>query len=268
MQARHTPAGLSAARLAVVGGELSFRALFNWLRPGIYLPTMLGVPLFQIILFVYLGRYSRLHGDGFYILGNAIAVSGMASVFGMTMVIANERYFGTVGSVFASPAARIPLFFGRVLPITLHGVLVSAFGFLVGTALFGFRVGAGSLLPLAGVVVLTALASAGVGMFLGSLGLRVRDVYFLSNLAYSLMLLVSGVNLSTDLLSPWLRALGQALPLTHGIAAARAVLAGSGAVAPELWWEIGLGTAYAVLAYALFRLWELEGRHRGSFDTY
>jgi len=260
---------MSATRLAVTGGVLSFRALFNWMRPGIYLPTMLGVPLFQIILFVYLGRYSRLHDDAFYIVGNAIAVSGMASVFGMTMVISNERYFGTLASVFASPAARIPLFFGRVIPVAFHGLLVSAFGFLTGAALFGFRIPALRLLPLAGVVGLTVVASAGVGMFLGSLGLRVRDVYFVSNVAYVLMLLVSGVNVSTGLLAPWLEALGQALPLTHGIAAGRAVLSGPGTpVLRELGWTAGLGTAYALAAYAFFRLWEIEGRRRGSFDIY
>src|SRR5437588_729184 len=260
LRAGQPAAGMSATRLAVTGGVLSFRALFNWMRPGIYLPTMLGVPLFQIILFVYLGRYSRLHDDAFYIVGNAIAVSGMASVFGMTMVISNERYFGTLASVFASPAARIPLFFGRVIPVAFHGLLVSA---------FGFRIPGLRLLPLAGVVGLTVVASAGVGMFLGSLGLRVRDVYFVSNVAYVLMLLVSGVNVSTGLLAPWLEALGQALPLTHGIAAGRAVLSGPGTPGlREPGWTGGLGTGYALAAYAFFRLWEIEGRRRGSFDIY
>jgi ABC-2 type transport system permease protein len=260
---------MRAARLATLGGVLSFRALFNWRRPGIYLPTMLGVPLFQIILFVYLGRYSRLHDDAFYVVGNAIAVSGMASVFGMTMAIANERYFGTLASVFASPAARVPLFFGRVIPVTLHGLVVSAFGFLCAAALFGFRIRPSSLLPLAGVVALTVAASSGVGMFLGSLGLRIRDVYFVSNVAYVLMLLVSGVNVSVNLLAPWLKALGQALPLTHGIAAGRAVLSSPGeTVLRELGWAIGLGAAYALLAYAFFRLWEIEGWRRGSFDIF
>jgi hypothetical protein len=57
--------------------------------------------------------------------------------------------------------------------------------------------------------------------------------------------------------------------LTHGIAAGRAVLLGpEAAVTRELGWTIGLGTAYALTAYALFRLWEIEGRRRGSFDIY
>ena len=60
------------------------------------------------------------------------------------------------------------------------------------------------------------------------------------------MLLVSGVNVSTGLLAPWLAELGQALPLTHGIAAARTVVAGSGGgVAPELEWGLGLGARHS-----------------------
>ena len=46
----------AAARLFFVGGVTSFRALWNWLSPWIYIPTMLVSPIFQILLFAYIGR--------------------------------------------------------------------------------------------------------------------------------------------------------------------------------------------------------------------
>ena len=48
-----------AARIFFVGGVTSFRALFYWLTPWIYIPTMFVAPLFQILLFAYIGRSAR-----------------------------------------------------------------------------------------------------------------------------------------------------------------------------------------------------------------
>ncbi len=48
----------SSLRIFFVGGLISFRALFNWIKPSLYIPTMLGSPLFQIIFFTYLGRFA------------------------------------------------------------------------------------------------------------------------------------------------------------------------------------------------------------------
>ena len=43
-----------SARIFFVGGAISYRALFNWIQPGMYAATMLGSPLFQILFFTYL----------------------------------------------------------------------------------------------------------------------------------------------------------------------------------------------------------------------
>ena len=58
-------------------------------------------------------------------------------------------------------------------------------------------------------------------MLIGSIGLRARDVFFAANLVYFLMLLVCGVNIAEDDLPGWLQAIGDVVPLTHGIEAAR-----------------------------------------------
>jgi ABC-2 type transport system permease protein len=56
---------MTTARVVFVGGRIAYRALFNWLHPAIYIPTMLGTPLFQILFFASLGRHSGLADDGF-----------------------------------------------------------------------------------------------------------------------------------------------------------------------------------------------------------
>jgi ABC-2 type transport system permease protein len=71
----------SNLRIFFVGGVISFRALFNWIKPSLYIPTMLGSPIFQIVFFTYLGRYAHTgEGDAFFIVGNAVQVCAMSSV--------------------------------------------------------------------------------------------------------------------------------------------------------------------------------------------
>ena len=260
----------TSMRVFFVGGGISYRALFNWINPGIYIPTMLGAPLFQILFFTYLGRYAGSQDDAFFIVGNAIQVAAMSGIYGMTMGIANERQYGTLQPLLATPANRLAIFSGRALPFIANGIVVSAFGFAVSWLLLDFRPAEGSVPALAVAVVITTCSCVALGMLIGSIGLRARDVFFGANLVYFLMLLVCGVNVAIDDLPGWLAAIGRCLPLTHGIEAAREIATGAslGDVAGLLWTEALIGLAYATAAYGLFRVFEAEGRRRASLETY
>ena len=63
--------------------------------------------------------------------------------------------------------------------------------------------------------------------------------------------------------------IGQLLPLTHGIAAAREVAAGASlsAVSGLVWTEVAVGAAWAIVAYVLLRVFEYEGRRRATLET-
>jgi ABC-2 type transport system permease protein len=260
----------AATRVFFVGGLISYRALFNWISPLLYTTTMLGSPLFQVLFFTYLGRYAGSEDDLFFIVGNAVQVSAMSGIYGMTMGIANERQYGTLSPLLATPANRLALFSGRALPFIVNGLIVSAFGFAVGWLLLDFAPAAGSAPALAFVVVVTTCSCVALGMLIGSIGLRARDVFFGANLVYFLMLLCCGVNVAIDDLPGWLQAIGNALPLTHGIEAAREVAEGT--PLSDVWdlvlVEALIGLVYAAAAYGLFRFFEAEGRRRASLETY
>jgi ABC-2 type transport system permease protein len=261
---------MKSIRIFFVGGLISYRALFNWIRPVLYVTTMLGSPLFQLLFFAYLGRFSRLRDDTFYVVGNAIQVSAMAGIYGMTMGIANERQFGTLSPLLATPAARIPLFLGRALPNIANGLAISAFDFGVGALLLRFHFPGAAIPALALVVVVSVSSCTAFGLLLGSVGLRARDVFFIANLAYFLMLLFCGVNVPLEALPGWMSAIGRALPLTHGIEAGRRLAAGAslGGVGGLVATEAAIGVCYAAAAYVLFRVFELESRRRASLETF
>ncbi|MFN2526156.1 MAG: ABC transporter permease [Actinomycetota bacterium] len=262
---------MNALRVFWVGGLISYRALFNWLRPEIYIPTMLGSPLFQIIFFAKLGDYAGVENDAFFVVGNALQVSAMAGIYGMTMTIANERYFGTLSSLLATPANRLALFLGRAVPLIANGLLISLFGFAVGSLLLDFVLPAEGLPGLGLVLVVTAFACTSFGLLLGSIGLRARDVFFISNLVYFLMLLLCGVNIRPEALPGWMQAISYGLPLTRGIQAARGMAIDNESfaqVAHLVWGELTVGILYAAGAYLLFRMLEVEARRRASLETY
>jgi ABC-2 type transport system permease protein len=256
-------------RLFAIGGVISYRALFNWIRPSIYIPTMLGSPLFQILFFSYLGRFRGLESDAFFVVGNAVQACGMSSIYASTMTIANERWMGTLSPLLASPGNRAALFLGRSLPLVANGLFVSAFGFGVGRLLLRFHPALSVLPALAAVVLATVVSCTAFGLLLGSIGLRARDTLFGANLAYFLMLLFCGVNVPLQELPAWMQAIGRSLPLTHGIQAARKVAAGAslGDVRGLVGTELGIGAAYAVAAYLVFRYLEGASRRKASLET-
>jgi ABC-2 type transport system permease protein len=198
-----------------------------------------------------------------------VQVSAMSGIYAMTLTIANERNFGTLSPLLATPANRPALFLGRALPVIANGLLVSAFGFAVGLIFLDFTLAWSQVPALVAVLVVTVYSCTGLGMLLGSIGLRARDVFFASNLVYFLMLLVCGVNIPPAELPRWMQVVGDVVPLTHGIEAAREVVAGASLsdVSTLVWTELAIGAAYTAAAFVLFRIFEQLSRRSAALDT-
>ena len=114
-------------RVFFIGGYLSYKALFNWMHPSHYIPTMLGAPVFQVLFFVYVGRFAESPGRHVLRHRQRGPADGMAGVYGMAMTIGGERWTQTLSPLMASPANRLPLFLGRSLPLIVNGIVTSAF---------------------------------------------------------------------------------------------------------------------------------------------
>jgi ABC-2 type transport system permease protein len=256
-------------RVFFVGGYLSYRALFNWMHWSYYIPTMLGAPIFQVLFFAYIGRYAKVRNDEFFVVGNAVQLSAMAGIYGMAMTVGGERWTQTLSQLMATPANRLPLFLGRALPLIANGIITSAFAFTVGWLLLDVSLSWSALPALAVVIAASAFACTSLGLLVGAMGLRVRDVFFLANFVVYALVLFCGVNIPLDALPGWMESVARALPLTHGIEAARAIADGASLAQVDylVWTELAIGAAYAAGAFALFKLFELEGRRRASFES-
>jgi ABC-2 type transport system permease protein len=259
---------MTGLRIFFIGGLTSYRALFNWLSPWILVPSLLVAPIFQILLFVYIGRSAGVQSDEFYVIGNALQYAAIPCVFAMSHVIEGERYTQTLGFILVTPAGRGPLFLGRSLPVIVNGALVAAFALAVGGAIVGIHLPASSIAPIALVIAVCAFSCTGLGLLSASVGLRVRETATLNNIIFGVLLVFCGVNVALDELPAWMSTTAQGLPLTHGIEAARRLADGQTLV--EVGGLVGaealIGALWALLGYGLLRFMEWQSRRLATLE--
>lgn len=255
-------------RVLLLGGLFSYRALFGWLSPAIFVPALLVAPICQMLLFAYIGRGAGLESDSFFVIGNALQFSAVPCLFAVTNTVVGERLEGTLGLLLASPAPRLALIVGRSLPIIANGVFVSMFALLVGATIFDVGLSASQLGPIAVAAASVTFSCTGLGLLNAAVALQFRDTAVLSNILFGILLLCSGANVPPAYLPGALSVLGQALPLTHGLTAARAVAAGGrpADVMPQLLTELGVGIAYGIAGAAVLRLIEIRSRRTAALD--
>jgi ABC-2 type transport system permease protein len=261
---------VNTLRVVFVGGLTSYRALFNWISPWIFIPHTLGYPIFEILFFAYLGRFAGVESDRFFLIGNAFLAIAVTGMFGMGHATGGERRSQTLATLLASPANRFAVFLGRALPSIVTGFFVATLSFAICAVILGVHVSVASLPGLALATGAAAFACTALGLCLGALGLRGRNVSVFADVIAACMLLVSGANVPLRLLPEWLQTIASGVPLTHGIQAAREIANGASiaASADLLAKEVAIGGIYLAVGLLMLRLFEFEGRRTGSLETF
>lgn len=259
---------MRSLRVFFIGGMLSYRALFTFLSPGVFVPTLILTPILQILFFAYVGRAAGVQSDTFFVIGNAIQAAAVPCLHAMTFTIADERREQTLSYILISPAARVPLFLGRSFPVILNGAFVAALAFAVGSLLLGVRVRPSTQLLILWITCVATFSCTGLGLITAGLALRARETSVLPNLFVALMLVFCGANVPLDSLPGWMATIGRFLPLTHAIQAARSVVetesmaSALGLVQRELL----IGAAYTVAGMTLIRYFEWQSRRLATLE--
>jgi len=251
-------------------GLTSCRALFGWVNPYVFIPILVVYPIAQILFFSYLGRSAGVESDTFFLIGNVFCAASVAAMFGMGQAVGGERRFQTLPLLIASPVNRLIMYTGRALPTVLIGFLVAVIAFVCGAAILGVHVGEGEASALVLALLASCFTCAGLGLCIGSLGLRGRSVGLFADVMSGGLLIISGANVPLEKLPDPVQSLSSIVPLTHGIEAARMVAAGAGLseVAGLLGKELGIGAVYLTIGLVLVTVFEREGRRTGAFDRF
>jgi ABC-2 type transport system permease protein len=220
---------------------------------------------------VFLGRYATGNDNAsFYVIGNAVQAAALSGIFGVTLSIDGDRWNGTLPYLFATPANRLTLFIGRAFMHVIDGTIGVIIGFAWGVLLLGLDLSQTNLSALGLTIIVTTFSTSGLGLLLGCVGLMTRNVMFVNNTVFFLLLIFAGANLDINTLPVWGQAISQALPLTRGIAAARLIVAGEPflRVWPLLQVELLIGVLYITTGYVFFRWFEQQAKRRGTLEVY
>lgn len=261
---------MNSLRVLFIGGLTSYRALFNWISPWVFIPQVLGYPIFEILFFAYLGRYAGVQSDQYFLIGNAFLAIAITGMFGMGHAVAGERRSQTLASLLVSPASRIALFLGRALPSIVTGFFVVAISYVICARILGVHTPGSAVGGIAFVALVSSFGCTALGLCLGALGLRGRNVSLFADSIGACMMLVSGANVPLHRLPGWIQAISSGIPLTRGIQAARDIANGAsiGDVSHLVVGEAAIGAIYLVVGFLLLRLFEYEGRRTATLETF
>jgi len=203
-------------------------------------------------------------------LPSAVATVTYSSVFSVCQTTDSEKQQGTMEHILVSPTNRLALYFGRGLIPILISLATVAVGLAYAALLFGVSIPVATIPSVVVSVVLTAFAMVGFGLLLGGVALYLRTSIILGNIFLFVGLLLSGVNFPLSELPVPLQWAGDALPLTWGLAAIRAAIAGNsfGSVA-LLWGAVALAAALSFgAAVGLWEVFERRALSTGSIARF
>lgn len=250
-------------------GVLSYKALFGWLDPKVYLFVMVLSPLSQLLFFSVLVNYVY-DGQGLvgYIGANALLLCVMNSVFGIMSVITSDRGMGTLQLVMSSPANKVSLFISRSIAHVLNGVFTASIGLLFGVVIFQLAIPFDALLSLLFIWIISIFAACGLGLIVGSFCLWSPSMHLWSNLLASLLLLLSGANYPQAILPQWLGGISQLIPLTRGVQLTKDILDNGdySRMTILLSEEFLLGCVFFTISLLLIKFADYLARVKGTMD--
>jgi ABC-2 type transport system permease protein len=251
---------------------LAPRTSLGFMRLDFVLGTVFIIPLTQMVFFAFVvqlggGGASEI---GFTAVGNAVATVTYSSVFSVCQTTDTEKQQGTMEHLLVSPANRLALYLGRGLIPILISFATVAVGLVYAALLFHVSIPLATVPGLAVSVVLTAFAMVGFGLLLGGVALYLRTSIILGNIFLFIGLLLSGVNFPVSSLPVPLQYAGDALPLTWGLSAIRAAIAGDSlASLGPLWGAVALSGLISIgLAMGLWGIFERRALATGSIARF
>lgn len=259
-----------ALRTAALSAVLGYRALFAWNTPGLFITSLVLAPILQLVFFLALGSSFEYADPSFFVIGNSIQAAAAAGVAGLVSVIADERRFGTLSFVLGAPTSPLPVFVGRLFPGVVLGTFVSVTVGFCGLVAVGAAPSLRGALVYVAIAVVAAGSCSALGLALSALGLVYRDIYQLATAAYLALLVFSGANVERADIDASVRWIGDLLPTTHAIAAARRILSGGpiAAALPDIGFEFVVAVAWTGIAVLGMRILSHRARVAARLDLY
>lgn len=257
---------LRILRHAALTGYYDYRSIYTWRTwlVGWYLRVVSQVVFFALIGEL-LGSRARTHE---LLVGTSTLLAAVTSFIAVAST-SWERRSGTLPLLVASPSRPMIVFAGRSVTFIGDALLTSLGSFFAAAAIFDLPLPWPRILLVVPLLLLVAVSSYMLALFLGGLVLRAMSTRnVVANLATGTMMTIGGVAVPVSYYPAPVQWLAQVLPLTHGLQAIRDTLAGEGAatILSNVALEALVGAGWLAAALLTFDRLAESGRRDGSIE--
>ncbi|HET8943836.1 MAG TPA: ABC transporter permease [Dehalococcoidia bacterium] len=204
----------------------------------------------------------------FLLLGTLVWAYLSAVLDDISLVITWERWEGTIEHTLMAPVPRSLHLIGMCVFGILHAIVRTLLIFLIALPFFNVGLGQADWFAAAAVIAVGSVSVAGLGILTGILPLLYPERGTqMSFMLQAIVLLVSGVYYSVDVLPAWLRVFSYISPATYLLDGIRAAIIdgqGLAGVWDELLILAGFGVALVPLGIAVFAVAERYAKKTGQ----
>lgn len=248
-------------------------------RNNAYVINIIRTPLLPVGLFLpaYLAWQAAgvqtidgVSVGGFLLAGMFGLVCWSSAVWWTGSAIENERYEGTIGALFLSPASRVAIVLGHGLGGLAFLIPSFAVVALLG-ALTGAQLNVASPAAVAAAALTLLAASLAMGFLLASFFILTRRANLMANVIQHPLFLLGGFMIPRDELPGWLHAISQAMPIAHATDAFRASMltsASLGDISAGLLAALGTSAAFMLIGLLGLRRVEHAAKRAGQLDLF
>ena len=248
---------------------LSYKGLYITWHGHAYIFRVLLTPILWVLIISLFGKFAAHPrvAEG-YIVGMTVFSLPFVIVDGIVGAFQYERTYGTLSILFVSPVNRLKIFLSRGAVHWANGIVTLAASLVAAWAILGLDFSEVAWVPAFCSILALAAASIGFALLLGNITIISARRDYTFQFAYGFMLMFSGVVIPTSSLPPVLSWVSQVIPVTHGLAAARASFAGAGLaeVGGLILTELLIGITYALVGAVLFRVVEAQAKRLGNLE--
>lgn len=207
---------------------------------------------------------------GYLLFGTTLWMILNTALWSLGSYLRREQIRGTLESTWTTPASRLSMMLGAAVMQMVSALIFLTVTLTVVRLLYGFEL-RGDVGTLLALLVLSLLPVSGLGILFASLVVWLKEINALVFLVRGVFMVFAGMTYPIEVLPPWMRAVSEALPLTHSIRALRLVgLAGAGwrDVQYEITMLALFSVVFIVLGLAAFLMVERFGQRAGTLAHY
>lgn len=249
---------------------LSYKSLYSYMDPKIYIMMMIVNPSLQLIYFSFMVCFAYNSTDiSPWIIGNAFLLASSNCIFVVGSLVRSERNQGTLQYIVAAPANNFKIFIARSFFHLLDIFVRLMVGFLVGMLFFNFDLFALDLTKLFLTIFTGMLSGLGFGLFIGSVSLISTDVHLFLNTMEQILIVFTGALFPISKLPVFLNWIPKCLPITRSIEAAQMLLKpNTNGFYTLIVEELIFAVILIFLGFFTFEFFQYRAKKIGNLDLY